>query len=258
MNKANVATQLKLDFLNNHPAIVNDIRDTLMSSAAFWVSNCSKEGETEKDPISIININDDLYSHIKTKTKTDIDDYARFKHKFKKKDNRIYVSYEEYYGNKWEFDHVKYSLESSFNVFNGNFKKKNYDKYDVRSWQAYQGFWVSGKSFDEMISKAYDKTLELYGDFSIWSEKMMTKEEIKNNKKEKAFFFVPYKGKGGGKELLKNEKHFHLGNPVFNRRWLKWFVTTDECKKWTYGGNNVFENIIKNTPDWVFDFSLKK
>jgi hypothetical protein len=253
MSKQNTAKYL--DFLNNHPAIVNDLRDTFLSASAFWISNCSKEGETEKDPISIININDEYYSHVKNKTQADIDDYERFKSKFKKGDSRIYVNYEEYYGKKWKFDHVKYSVDVTFTVFMGDFKKKDYDKFSMRSWQSYQGFWVSGKSFDEMIKKAYDKTLERYGNFNIWSDDMMTDAEIKNNKKEKVFFLKPYKGKGGGKELITNDKHYHLNNPVFNRRWLKWFFTTEECRKWdTNDGKSPFGYMVEKTPDWVFDF----
>ena len=229
-----------LNFLNNHPAI-NGISENFLSAGCFWVTKASATGEDVNDPITIY--------------KTDVKEYERFKHKFKRGDDRLYVSYEEFYGKPWTLDHVTYGADINFKLFVGSFKKK-FSEYDYKKWQNYSGFTIYGRSFDDMVALSRIKTSERFGNFDIWSDDMLTKGEIANNKKERPFFFkkTDLCKQKGSREMITNPKHLHVTTAILNRRWLKWFITTDYCKK-TWGSE--FDGIIKKTPAWVFDMTLR-
>ncbi len=230
-------TPENLNILNNHPAITGSTND-FMSIGAFWISSCSVEGHDEQGPITLYRTNEK--------------DFQRFKRKFGKDRDTIYVSYKEYYGYEWEYDHTEYSVDVPFTVFIGDFDKRS-DIYDSHCWQSYNGFWVNEKSFDELILVCRLKVQDLFGKFNKSFDQMKTPGEIKNNKEEECFFHKKIKNKPLH-EMIINDKFMHVNAPIHNRRWLRWFITTDYCKK-TWKGE--FNKLVKNTPEWVWDLSKR-
>jgi len=155
------------------------------------------------------------------------------------------VPYEVIYGEKWKFDHVEYWGEMSFVVFHG----KDLSKYhDIREWQLYHGVDANGRTYEELLINIGKKFLKTYGEWT--DEDFLTKKEYNNH--QKYFMFKngkKYENKDGfvGHTLERNPKYIRVETSEINRRWLKWFVTTDYCKKnWSDSFDEILNLKVQN------------
>jgi hypothetical protein len=231
-----------IQFLSNHPAIVADYCLDMFSAGCFWVYNCSKEGETELDPIYVYR-NDPKFK--------------KFQNRFKKSDDHILVSYKEYYNKNWIYDYTNYGGEFTIKVYNNKFSDNLKDKYNPRNWMSYSGVRVKAKTFDEMIEGLYYEVLDNFGDFQLGDNKLLTEAEILNHKTVKHYIKEPVADRkfGNAYHLIKNKDYFDVTNPIYNRRWLKWFAGSIYYQEHFAGE---FDTLIEKTPKWVWDLSKKR
>ena len=149
---------------------------------------------------------------------------------------RASVPYKKIYGESWKPDHIEYWGDLLFCVFIGkDFKKW----HDHTCWDMYAGVETGGRSFEEMMINLGREFFKTFGKFN--TEDFLTPEEKENHKKEKSFILKPAKrGPYSGSYLLRNSKHKQILAPEINRRWLKWYAKTEDCKKkW-----GTFKNIL--------------
>ena len=151
----------------------------------------------------------------------------------------IHIPYEEYYGYKWKFDHFEYWGECSFFVY--QLKDYSFKKvHDIKNWGAYQGVNCSAPSFEELIVKTKNKFFKCFG--SKLEEDFLTKEEKDNHKKERLFLMDRKSKDGKGYYMDRNPNYIEVSIGKINHRWLRWFVTTDYCKR---NWKTEFDNLLK-------------
>jgi len=153
------------EFIDNHPAFVGPIFNGV-SSLTTLVYACCKRGKGESDAIS-------LYPEDKR--------FSEFADKEEKE--YVLVSYEDYYGEEWKFDHVEVLVEGGANVF-----KPGSDTTDIWAWDRYHDLDLncSGRSYEEAIINFSNKVKAIYGDYSseIHSENSIIPEWIREHNKE--------------------------------------------------------------------------
>jgi hypothetical protein len=136
---------------------------------------------------------------------------------------RADVPYEKIYGEPWKPDHIEYWGELSFCVFIG----KDFKNWHVQTnWDMYSAVETGGRSFEDMIINIGRNFFKTFGKFS--EEDFLTPAEKENHAKEKVFFFRPAKL---GSYLVRNPKYKRVEASEINRRWAKWYVKTEDCKK---------------------------
>ena len=218
-----------IEFLNGHPALIRSINDFIFTNLTFYIDPVCKRGYSKNSKNSI-----QLYKGEKN--------WKTFENKFKKEfseeelkkyDNLspIYVTYKERFNDNWKFDHIEYRYDLSFYVFTGNLKRKQ-DVYDFSKWEGYQGFWGKSKDFETMMISTSERVKKTFGNFSSYSNyknHFYTEHELKNHKEKDPFLYKPLDN--DMTEMIFNKKYFNVNQALINLRWLKWFVTTDYCKK---------------------------
>jgi hypothetical protein len=223
----NVAVQAKaalaLEFLNNHPALQCSYAEGFFGNNCFYMVPCSKYGE-DGGKACTIRRNDPQFK--------------KFKNRFETDDNVIYVSHKEKHGESWKLDHVRYGYDISFFVYDGNFEKTLWTD-DAKYWIRYDNVHSYKLNFEESIIDCAKTVKKIYGNFNVWTA-FLTEGEIKNHQECDREFNVP------------DSKYIHIPLYVTNRRWLKWFVQTDYCKKYW---KNEFDKLIENTPNKIWDLS---
>jgi hypothetical protein len=136
---------------------------------------------------------------------------------------RADVPYKKIYGEHWTPDHIEYWGELSFVLFTG----KDFGKWhDPHNWTHCSGVSASGRSFEDMVVLLGKKFFSAHGKFD--SEDFLTTAEKENHEKEEVFFTKPHKN---GSELVSNPKYKSVYAAELNRRWVKWFSTTEYGKK---------------------------
>jgi hypothetical protein len=215
-------------FLNDHPALIGNSLGNSLSNY-FWFSPYSvcKRGYLKEGPISI---------YLDSKHRN-----GRWEKEFKKKFGDkiekfdcIYKSYKEVFEEEWEFDHLEYWYEITFSVFQGDTKSKEISGDWFKNWNSYCGPEGSALTFEGIVIDAAEKIKKCFGDFNSYDSFLTSKEKI-NHKKYNSFNFVPIDKKDSrGKpysKMIDNPKYITVTVGEFNRRWLKWYVKTDHCKK---------------------------
>lgn len=201
---------LALDFLNNHPSMTQ-ISSSYMNECAFWMVGRCKRGLANQDVISVSTIDPR---------------FNEFKHKLEPNDDFVYVSYYEFYGEPWELDHVEYGLSTTFFVYEKDIPPSVKTHVD---WMRYEGFRKFGSSFEEIIIATAIEVSEIFGSFD--RESFLTEEERNNHANSSAFFESEIPGDLENMQLNSNPSYLWVSDEEINRRWLKWFVKTDWCKK---------------------------
>lgn len=232
--KARQASKAK-EFLDSHPALSASSYGEVTQCMAWGLTPTCKHGEWESGQ-NWITITKKTKGWEKFKDEFDTEekkieqtydnpkDIAR-----DKKWLSITKSYKEFYGEPWKFDHMVYWYEIDFVVFHGKLNAKEW--MDYKAWQRYRGIRGEHASFEDVLINAARKVKKVFGDFSMWHDKMLSEAEVINHKKEKPFFFTPCKDYKGYSEMKSNSKYFSVHSDLINLRWLKWFVETDYCKK---------------------------
>jgi hypothetical protein len=209
------------NFLEDHPAFINDIDLGFLQSQSFFMYKSCKNGCIELEKSSIMLTKNDK-------------GWEKYKNKFKNDKDFIYVSYKEHYGELWKYHHNAYCLSIDFFVFDMENKKNDksliYNKYD----RYYLGY-LKERTYEKLLIKSRDFVIETLGNYQ--KEDMYTKKEIDNHKKERAFFTVSvkknsplYDPKQKYFELKSNKKYISVKDETLNLRWLKKIVETDYFK----------------------------
>jgi hypothetical protein len=196
-----------LNFLDNHPALVQGSGTSFLNESAVWMYPVCKRGRPENDPITLSPSHERYGKLFNPAEDEDGDD--------------VYASYEEVYDEPWSFDHVTYGVSASFYTFHGEVEK---DQYDPKHWDRYEGFYTMGKSFEEAFINAAIQTVRAYGPFEKFKS-FHTDAERKNNEEEDFLFAIPRPG--GEEELHPNKAYIHVSTATENLRWLAWFITTE-------------------------------
>lgn len=238
-----------LDFLRDHPGVNNDLLgDSLFDGLWFYMAKCCKRGKAESCKKSM-----QIYRGEKN--------WHKFKDRFDKEKEsdedtdfqHISVTYEEYYGEPWVFDHVEYWYETTFSVFQGDpFDDRQYMEY--KNWGRYAGPEGGANTFEDMLIQCERKVRRAFGSFNHLDKRLYLPEELNNNKSNRMFSLKKItSGKNkNGSELIREDEYVDVNDGLLNLRWLKWFVETDYCKKhWEYNMPE-FKNILKkldNVPE---------
>jgi hypothetical protein len=223
-----------INFLEWHPALQTFITP-LFTSLYFSIQKVCKRGyhESCKRPMQIqigekigMKYKEEFIAKLKElKKEVDEKDY-----KLQSRFVTIWKKYEDVFGEPWKFDHVEYWGELGFYMFHGNTKKKIPWNDRYKNWQGYDGVTSSGRTFEEMIIKLASKFKKRYGNFD--SNDFLTKEEKANHKKEDLWLPpIPCKTHRGYSTMKDNPKYINVSDAELNRRWVKWFSTTEYCKK---------------------------
>jgi len=234
-----------LDFLRCHPAFSTDVfGDSLFDGAWFMMTECCKRGRTDYSGKHGVTI----YRGDKGWRK--YEDRFEEEHKDDKDTPKnlqnIDISYEEWYGEPWKFDHVEYWYETTFFIFEGNPYGAIMEHSDYHKWGRYAGPQGGANTFEDMVINCAKKVKRAFGDFDDFKDFRLP-EEIANHKEQDSFNFRDIKsGKSKGFfRMIKNKDSLDVYNGLVNVRWLKWFMTTDYCKKhWDYNMKD-FEKTVK-------------
>lgn len=218
-----------LDFLRSHPAISWNDGDSLFSGLWFDMVECCKNGKSS------------CVEHYGIDVFKGEDGWEKWKYKFEQeyKDDQdltfqsVNVSYEEYYGEKWKFDHVEYWYELTFFVYTGDVYV---DDYGVNSylkqenWSRYSGPMGGATSFDKMLIDIANKVKEVFGDFNYVKiqSNLYTPEETEWMHKKYHNVKLTLKELNSD-SFSKNNIDLHVG--IMNLRWLKWFMETEYAKE---------------------------
>ena len=216
-----------LDFMRNHPSFNPEILgDSLFDGNWFYMSKCCKRGKSESSRRFMT-----VYRGQKG--------WKKFKDKFDReyKDSdepleyqNICVSYKEFYNEPWVFDHVEYWYETTFFVYDGD----PYDKLacmDYKNWSRHSGDRGGANTFEDALIKQARTMRKLYGSFS--HDDFITKTELNNHSKNRMFNDDFLREENGIRSINcePNPEYLNVTNGMLNLRWLKWFMTTEYCKK---------------------------
>jgi hypothetical protein len=239
MKSVNVTSGLQLKardalwFLECHPASGEDVFNLI----SFSIQKVCKRGYDEIAKRGVqIRQSSKFAKRYKDELKKEVDEFIKEHPKAfecEKHFISIDVPYKELFGEEWKFDRTEYWGNVSFKVFMGSLKEKN-AWMKQENWTSFEGFPAYTRTFEEMIiefAKQFKKNL---GDFC--SEDFLTKTEKENHKKERVFVFA------GERSMKSNKKYIHVDRAELNRRWLKWFLKTEYCKK---NWNDTFEKLGK-------------
>jgi hypothetical protein len=211
--------------LSEHPALPSSIFSLLRLMTIDIVQVC-KHGYTEpikgcleirNTPRNYKKYKDEFDKEFKEYTPKELDrEYALI---------RADVPYKKIYGEEWKPDHIEYWGDLSFCIFLG----KDYDMWhNPLCWDPYMGISASGRTFEEMIVNLGRKFFKIYGKFN--ENNFLTTAEKENHAKEKCFYTKPTEDKRGS-YLLQNSKYKRVLPSEINRRWVKWYAKTEDCKK---------------------------
>jgi len=204
-------------FLNDHPGIISPIYGSFMADCSFYMSPVSKEGCDKLSPI-VLERGDarfEEFAHLLEFEEKDLPDAY------------VYVSYSDFYGKPWECDHVNYGCEVDFFAFYGTPKDAVASDRDYTKWNRYHGFNMCRTSFEDMLVSAANEVRRIFGPFD--SNSFLTEEEMQNHKKVSPILFEL--AGDGSRTLGHNEEYIPVSAGMLNRRWLKWFWTTEWCQQ---------------------------
>jgi hypothetical protein len=229
--------------LSSHPALADPFF-TLFGLITIDIEQVCKHGHIRpmKGCIQISNTPQN-YKKYKKEFDKEFKEYTKEELDLEGKLIRADVPYEKVYGEPWAPDHVEYWGDLTFCVFLG----KNFKNWHERScWERYAGTTASGRSFEDMIIKLGRNFFKTYGKFT--EEDFLTSEEKENHTKEKIFFFRPIKKRGRFKtsRLVRNRKYKRVETSEINRRWLKWYATTEDSKRW---GSSIENTLSGKNPN---------
>lgn len=248
MNRTDIMRRAKeaKAFLDGHPALITDY--TFSPCYTWWISLCCKHGMDE----CVEKMGVRIYWGLKNGKKYE----KEFKEQYGPKELSdpltgpfcsITKPYEEIYGEPWKLHHAEYRFETSFFVYNGDFKKKPNDSayMDPRSWGAYQGPEGWARTFEQMLCKMAEMVRKAFGDFCVhWD--FHTKEERENNKGLSPFARSKFEPGQLTAPMRLNPKYIMVPTAAINRRWLAWYVKTEHCKKqW----KDEFDRLVEEVPD---------
>lgn len=232
-----------INFINNHPAMINSAFSSNGLSDNIWfsINQVSKHGYNKyagKYGITIYP-NNKRWNEFINLMDEDISKYPI-------NEQSINIPYETFFGEPWEFDKIEYWYEITFSIFGGNpysFK----DQYDNKFWQRYGHIDGGSNSFEQMVIDIAKKVKYIYGDFKL--EDFYTKSEIKYREDENNKSLIEI----GDHRLTKNEEYIDINDSLLNIRWLEWFIETDYAKKqWDYYLNDwkkIIDKKNKLTPE---------
>jgi hypothetical protein len=236
MNTENkkIEASTALQFLQLHPAInYSNPYNTFVSGIDIQINKRCKRNIPEiYHGVLCINSTDKEWEEIKERFPKNInDDYA-------------YVGYEEFYGEKWEANHITYDLDVNFFTFLGD-PYVRFSSHDPNNWDKYSGFSISQATFEDALIEASIKTKELFGDFSTSS--FLTEEE-KNNHDKISPIDLALDMLKRQSVIQDNPKYLYTTEGLFNLRWLKWFIKTEYCKS-TFDKKTPFLNQLTDKLD---------
>ena len=195
-----------LEFLRCHPAFSTDVfGDSLFDGAWFWMAKCCKRGRSEDSKRYGVTI------HRGDKGWRKYED--RFEEEYKDDDipknkQSIEISYEEWYGEPWVFDHVEYWYETTFFVFEGNPYGGTLEHIDIKKWGRYAGPQGGEKSFEDMVIDCAKKVKKAFGNFHDYRDFRLA-EEDKNHKAHDCFHLKEIKkGDSKGNFRMKSNKDY--------------------------------------------------
>jgi len=224
MNKKDSEIFIKaIEFLDNHPAVNKGEDYSFFTNNLSWGVYLTCKNGIYKDHISIPD------NKVIVRVYEDDPKYNFFKHLKKTKGFRkgdfVKVSYKEYYGYDWKYDHIEYHCDYSIFKFLNNI---GMSVYDCNNWMALEGeSFISAHSFEEIIITAARSVKDNYGDFN--RDSFTSKIEKDNTKKSITKFINSLKS---SKTVLMNG--VDVDRPSWgeiNSRWWDWYKITDHCKK---------------------------
>lgn len=236
-----------LEFMRNHPAFNPEILgDSLFDGNWFYMAKCCKRGKSESAK---------RFTTVYRGQKG----WERFKKKFEReyKDDdqpleyqNICVSYKEFYNEPWVFDHIEYRYETTFFVYDGD----PYDEIacmDYKNWSRHSGDHSGANTFEDMLIKQAKTTRKLYGSFS--NDDFITKTEQNNHSKNRMFTGDFLREENGIKSANfdPNPEYLNVTTGMLNLRWLKWFMTTDYCKKEYDFSMKEFQGKVENLDHYM-------
>jgi len=232
-----------LYFLREHPAVNNDVMgDSLFDGAWFHMSKCCKRGKDEHCKRSMtIHRGEKGWRRFKDRFDKELEDGES------KSLQSIYLTYEEWYGEPWVFDHVEYWYETTYFAFSGNpFHKSEY--MDYKNWNRYGGPEGGANTFEDMLIKCARQVRKAFGSFDHEDKRLYLPEELANNKAQRMFHNLKFEnGSRLSCPLKRNAEYIDVNEGLINLRWLKWFVETDYCKKNWDSNMGEFRGFIKKS-----------
>lgn len=212
-----------LEFLNNHPALTCMHFGGLFDNLWFSMVPCCKRGYSKCEPKEEslhVYRDDPEWNQFAEKFPDRIELFEEGK---ESKFDQIYLTYEEKFGEPWVFDHIGYWYELSIIVFDGDLNKP--DLYP-HNWRKFGTDIEDGAaSFEEMLIDIATKVAYCFGDYVLGDNRLLTSEEIQNHDEHEKYLT------GVTDPLIQpNPKYIHIDDNVINRRWLKWYITTEHFK----------------------------
>lgn len=205
------------EFLNNHPAFLGSFWCGIESAKAIPFKVCAN-GIHQYESI-IIYRNDDDFEKFFGKGHFESNDYGEILGEFPDNDY-VQLGYDEYYGYKWEFDHIEFRIESGPHFY--DFNNERWDRfYDHKITVDNE------RTYEESIIKFAKKVKERYGDFSssqFDDNTIYPKSIVDNNKKYPAFNLDDFSEnfvelKNGNFKIKRNEKNIYLKDQDINKLW---------------------------------------
>jgi hypothetical protein len=145
-------------FIDNHPAFMGDIYQGI-SSLVTLVSLCCKHNWTEHTPFYVYEgeprfdefLNKGYTENYESEDKTG-NPYC------------IWVPYEVYFNEEWEFDHIEVKLEGGPHYYDN-------EATSPRNWQRFidRKLEVSERTYEDAIVSFAKKVKERYGDYGCYT-----------------------------------------------------------------------------------------
>ena len=222
-------------FLSSHPALSGGTLDGI--SALWWYPvKCCKRGIAQSSSDRLSTHYDDPYrsGRWEDEFRADYTEEALSSHPGM---CVIHKTYDEVFGEPWAFDHVEFWFEITFTVFQGGIEDSK-AWMDQKRWGRYQGPEGGARTFEEMLVAAAQAVKEELGNFQ--ESDFYMPEELANHAKENPWISRKLDKKElnpiTGKEehffaMDDNPAYIDVGCHVLNRRWLRWYIETDICKR---------------------------
>ena len=216
------------EFIENHPAFLGGIFSGIRG-LEIHAFECCENGEYKHSPIYLYR-DDERFEDFLGKGHPECLDSESPKH------DHVEVPYEDYYGKKWEFDHIEFSVEGGAHYYDPEVKAPWF-------WQRFHDSKLNVKtarSYEDAIIQFADKVKNVYGDYSYseFDDNSIIPQWIKDNNKEfPAFDIDNLESIFKDGKMNRNPKNIHLTSKEVNDLW------------WYFIGNKLgfFNGEVQNT-----------
>jgi|SaaInlV_165m_DNA_1040744.scaffolds.fasta_scaffold39365_2 hypothetical protein len=198
-------------FIEGHPAFLGDVFAGV-SSLSMSVQECCKNKWTQHGPMYVYRTDDRFEEFINCGHHEDLNkDMPEF--------DCIWVPYKDFYGYKWEYDHIEIWLEGGSHYYDVDATVPPWN------WNRFHDIDLDsgGNTYEEAVINFAEKAKDKYGDYSsCWTEgnTVVPKWIVENNREFPAFNFdngMSNLFKDG--KLNRNPKSINVKQEEINALW---------------------------------------